>query len=256
MTTEPSPSPRAKIRDDFIRRLFAVAVSVGFASTLIQMTWVKSALLPTPNEQQQLAILFIGLFATVASWDGYLASIHEKPLEGDWRFSIDITLVFIYMFFLISSSQPTFWLPIIGVIFFLYTIWDALTIREHYEKYVPAGWSGKRPGILGVYLHGLFGDRRINRGPAITLCWFIYFVGLYLIGRLAFPEKLCRVFFVTLPCSFVLLGPMAFVGLLFYRSDKRARGSDREVGTLFRIVAIVILLGGALADYWLLTATL
>jgi hypothetical protein len=43
----------------------------------------------------------------------------EQPLNDYARFAIDILLVFIYMFFLISSKRPEFWLPILAVVFFL-----------------------------------------------------------------------------------------------------------------------------------------
>src|SRR5260370_12000465 len=108
-------SDRAKIRDDLIRRLFAVAISIGFAATLIKMGWVEKGSVPTLPEWEQLCILLTGLIATVLSWDGYLASIAAKPLIGFWRFAIDIMLVFIYMFFLISSAKPCFWLPLLAI---------------------------------------------------------------------------------------------------------------------------------------------
>jgi hypothetical protein len=83
-------STRAQIRDDFIRRLFAVAISVGFAATLIKMKWVENGSWPAYHEWEQLAILATGLVATVLSWDGYLASIEAKPLNGYGSFAIDI----------------------------------------------------------------------------------------------------------------------------------------------------------------------
>jgi hypothetical protein len=88
---------RAKIRDDLIRRLFAVAISVGAATTLSRMGWVEHGRWPCLAEWQQLSILTAALMATVLSWDGYLYSINERPLRNFGRFAIDILLVFIYI---------------------------------------------------------------------------------------------------------------------------------------------------------------
>ena len=44
---------RAEARADLIRRLFAVAISVGFAATLARMTWVQNGTLPNPAELNQ-----------------------------------------------------------------------------------------------------------------------------------------------------------------------------------------------------------
>jgi hypothetical protein len=207
---------RAKIRDDFIRRLFAVAVSVGFAATLIKMRWVESGSFPTIHEWEQLAILLTGMIATVLSWDGYLASIADKPLNGYWRFAIDIVLVFIYMFFLISSQRSGFWLPILAIIFTLYVVWDALTVREHMRSYdislVPAGsgddYRAKTSDVVRVYLRGFLNRANTNRGPIITLSWAIFFVILALLN---FNNARYQVF-VT--CGFAILA------LILYRHDK------------------------------------
>ena len=45
---------KAEIRSDFIGRLFAVGVSVGFATAIIRMNWVKTGDFPNHTELEQI----------------------------------------------------------------------------------------------------------------------------------------------------------------------------------------------------------
>ena len=215
---------RAEIRDDFIRRLFAVAISIGFAATLIEMDWVEKGSFPDRSETEQLAILLVGLFVTVLSWDGYLASIKRKPLYDYTRFAIDVLLVFVYMFFLISSKHPNFWLPVLVTIFFLYVIWDFLTVREHVESYIQSSARSQSdhlnraslPQILSVYTGGVVGRTGIGRGPIITVSWLFYFAILMTLN------------FGTAAGQVYVTSAFAIAGLVIYRIDKAFihKGSD------------------------------
>ncbi len=241
-------SARAQIRDDFIRALFFVAISVGFAATLIEMDWVDNGAVPSMPEWEQLAILLTGLIVTVLSWDGYLASIKKKPLNGYARFVIDILLVFIYMFFLISSKQPGFWLPILAVVFVLYVIWDFLTVREHMGSYdaslVPAGaddmYRARASDVLRVYVGGFLSRPDTGRGPIITLSWAVYFV---ILARMNLATAEWQVF-VT--CAF------AIAGLILYRWDKVANPSGASVAgfPVWRRALIIVLLLSLAAVYF------
>jgi cation transport ATPase len=118
-------------RADLIRRLFAVAISVGFASTLVQMDWIKEGRLPNWIEAGQLFALVTALIATVLSWDAYLLAIEERPLTNPLRFAIDMVLIFTYMLLLIVSKHAQFFLPTLAVIFVLYVLWSILTVRDY-----------------------------------------------------------------------------------------------------------------------------
>jgi hypothetical protein len=235
---------RADIRADFIKRLFAVAISVGFATTLTKMNWVETGSLPGRREWEQLAILATGLIATVASWDGYLASIQAKPLNGYGRFVIDILLVFIYMFFLISSQRASFWLPILALVFVLYFIWDVLTVREYFSQYdaslVPPGsdtYRVKFSDVVRVYVRGLLNKPATKRGPIITLSWAIFFAALAVLNYLATAR-----YQVFVACGF------AIAGLILYRLDKNAKtptANVRGYGMVYRVILICGLLGFA-----------
>jgi hypothetical protein len=99
-----------EIRGDFIRRLSAIAISVGFGAALARMKWLTAGTIPSFGEWSQIEILVVAMTATVLSWDGYLMSIHDKPLLGTWRFLIDVTLVFTYMILMMTSQHANFWM--------------------------------------------------------------------------------------------------------------------------------------------------
>ena len=113
---------RAEARADLIRRLFAVAISVGFAATLARMTWVQNGTLPNPLELNQTLILGTALLAAILGWDGHLVAMTDKPLFGFWRFLVNLALVFIYMFLLMASAHPECMLWTLAVIFALYVL--------------------------------------------------------------------------------------------------------------------------------------
>jgi hypothetical protein len=200
-----------EIRGDLIRRLFVVAISVGAASTLAQMPWVHDGRWPNLSEWQQLSILVAAMTATVLSWDGYLLAIDERPLVGFWRFAIDITLVFIYMFLLMTSVHHTWWLFIHVLIFLLYIIWDYLSVREHLWKYFSASFAGTRLTVGEVYIGGFKDREGVSCGPIITLGWGVYFLILYAINIIGLAN---RIFGTTI---------FALAGLILYRIDKRER---------------------------------
>jgi hypothetical protein len=208
---------RAEIRADFIKRLFAVAISVGAATSFVQMDWVKDGVWPNISDWERLTILAVGMFATVLSWDGYLVSIDSKPLGDYWRFTIDIILVFIYMFLLISSRRSYLWLPTLAIIFILYVLWDMLTVREHMKSYdsvlSPAGDEGTyRAGfvdVLRVYGRGFLDRPDTNRGPIITFSWAVFFLILAVLNYVSTAR-----YQVFVTCAF------ATVGLFLYRRDK------------------------------------
>ena len=129
---------RAEARADLIRRLFAVAISVGFAATLARMTWVQNGALPGPAELNQTLILGTALLAAVLGWESHLLAMAEKPLFGFSRFLVNLVLVFIYMFLLMASAHPECMLWTLAVVFVLYVVWDVLTMREQIASYDPA----------------------------------------------------------------------------------------------------------------------
>jgi hypothetical protein len=149
--------------------------------------------------------------ATILSWDGYLWSIEERPLRNFWRFAIDILLVFIYMFLLMTSKLLTWWLFIHALIYTLYAIWDLLTVYDWLPKYYYRTPEGAQLTIRAVYIGGLRDSTDVSRGPIITIVWGVYFWILYFLNV---HELLNRITGTTV---FVVLA------LYLYRRDKAKR---------------------------------
>ncbi|MFC7500014.1 hypothetical protein ACFQRC_12360 [Enterovirga sp. GCM10030262] len=202
----------ASTREDFMRRWFAIAISVGFAATVVQMPWVDEGRAPNYQEWEQLFRLGAALTATVLSWEGYLLSISTKRLFEFPRYFIDIALVFLYLFLLLTSKFPYFWLALHAITFGIYMVWDFLTAYWHREWYK----ATEDTPLWRLYWQGLIGAPNSDRGLVITAVWAIYFLWLWLISR----NDFCFDTFIL--AMFVLLG------LAGYRYNKgRYRDSLR-----------------------------
>jgi hypothetical protein len=229
-------SSKAAIRISIVKGLFAISVSVGFAATLARMDWIRDGSVPTFDEAQQIVSLLTALVATLLSWDNYLQSVHTKPLRRFSRFAIDIMLVFIYMFLLMSSRHLSIFLWTLAAIFALYVIWDILTVREYFAQYVKGARNLLHPSsakIISVYVRGARNERDTSRGPIITLSWAFYFIFLAaIITNVSLGH-------VIAACIF------AFVGLVGYRLDKSRSSGKVGVGfnMIGRLLVVVFLLG-------------
>lgn len=237
MTPEERSGAKAEIRADLVRRLFAVAISVGFAATLTKMSWVTNGDWPDADERKQIVALITAMIATVLSWDGYLLAIKERPLIGFWRFAIDIVLVFIYMLLLMSSQHMEIFLIVLACIFLLYCAWDVLTIAEHPGKYLLDRFDGDRAPfrqIIDVYIGGVRDKGQIKKGPIVTLSWAVYFLLLAIITIWAAQEHSAQEH-VYSTCVF------AVAGLVLYRLDNNYEQQQAVFGFRMPVRGLIIL---------------
>ena len=210
-------------RADFMKRWFAIAISVGFATALSSMPWLKNGAvldrsLPADWEQiKQLARLTAAVIATILSWDGYFQSIRTKPLQDGLRFGIDIFLVFLYFFILLTSKFDYFWLWAHATAFGIYCIWDAISIIKHTRSYLtedaPEDFD---PHIFQIYLGSIRDREFIRRSPCITPLWSFYFLML--------PMTHSFILSATdreHPLTTFLYAFFVVVGLFAYRNDKK-----------------------------------
>ena len=232
MTAKNEPTPRAKDRLDLVKRFFSVAISIGVGSTLIQAKWIKEARLPQGEEAEQFFVVLLALYATILSWDGYLGSVDKKPLNGWWRFAIDIFLVIIYTILITTSNIPWHWLPILCFIFALYVAWDAISVWEY-----PGSFdrdyrclSSRSLTVIRVYTLAILDWQGIDRGPLISLAWGAYFVVLWRLVHERHPEF----------SVFCVLAAAA-AGLWLYRKDKERIGADGMRGFKMWQRALIIL---------------
>jgi hypothetical protein len=120
-------------RKDFVRRMIAVAVSVGFAGRLVKMNWISGNALvwpPSGNEQMELWRLAVGIFVVVSGWEWYHRDVRDRPLNYAARFYIDVAVVIMTIMFLFASDKEQVWLFSLVLIFALYVTWDLVSALE------------------------------------------------------------------------------------------------------------------------------
>ena len=164
-------------RTDLIRRLFPMAISVGFAGPLVQMSWLTNGPIPTMPEFEQLARLFVSMLFVLISWDWFHKDMISSPPRTMVRFLTDVAIVLAYMLFLIFSRSQAAWLVSIVMVFFLYVIWDILSLSGCAER--PENGS---PNVIVRYRQA-FSRKSLTADavPAINLCWFLYFLMVLLL---------------------------------------------------------------------------
>jgi hypothetical protein len=200
-TPPPKASPTASGREDFIKRLFAVTLSVGIANQFSHVMLDPSAVVdhhltwhPFYDKWRDLLLLLISLIIVVSSWEGYLQAVLRNPLEDAGRFWVDIAIVFTYLILTLSTEDPGAWFLIHVAIFVEYMIWDIL--RSHLSTFV----SRKN-----IYEGSL----------TITVVWLAFFFILFLMKRY------CSYFDKSL--GFVAISLAVLSGVFLYRSDKKYR---------------------------------
>src|ERR1700743_1424375 len=132
-TLERGGETLADDRKDFVKRMFAVAVSVGFAGRLVKMNWISGNALvwpPSANEQMELWRLAVGIFVVVSGWEWYHRDVRDRPLNYPTRFYIDIAVVIMTIIYLFASDKEQVWLFSLVLIFALYVIWDLVSALE------------------------------------------------------------------------------------------------------------------------------
>lgn len=210
-------SDRSNSRIDFVKRLFAVAVSVGFASQL-------SRLLLDPNHAanhalnlssillenwKSISLLSVSLVAVVASWEGYLRAVEDCPLEDSFRFYLDIVIVLCYLVMSLTSQFYSFWFGVLPTIFLLYAIWDIARMQMSPYKEKPA--------------------RSLpHKSLTITVVWLIFFVVLAAIHNL------------RTNIGFIVAASTSGYGVIVYRVDKSYRFLWYSKGILFGVPLLIL----------------
>jgi hypothetical protein len=232
--TPPAPPPgmtaaesaAAGDRNDFIKRLFAVAVSVGFATTATTtLLWIVTFSLPDRAGARSSALLLASLLLVVQSWEGYLASVRNYPLKDRVRFIFDIILVFEYLLLLhlsVDTNDVTHhkFITAICTIFVTYLVWDYFRIiafKENYNKINNAA------GAIVPFFKGLVTGDTGYKGPSITFWWLLYFLVVYILsdftGCIQFYSMIAAIVY----------------GLIMYRLDKTYR-----FGIITKIISLII----------------
>jgi hypothetical protein len=236
----------ASARKDLIRRLVAVAISVGFASHIVSRHvldhWTGELSL-----KAEIARLSTALLVILLGWDWYDRDVEDKPLTRISRFILDAIIVMAQLILLLASEMPSLWGQVLVAIFALYILWDILAIIDHPSAFGlpdprPDWWLVPKDVAL-TYLDGFVGDDR-KRGPPINLGWFIYFV--MVLWVIPFPGEYSA--FAT--CLLVALGALALWG-----EGVRRRDGGRLITLRVRL-GILIGLALLYLIYWICWWTL
>jgi hypothetical protein len=186
-------------RDDLVRRIVAVAISVGFASIIANMPWLHEGTLPSPPEREQLFRLGTGLVVLLLGWDWYHRDIYKYRETTLIRFLVDVAVVIASLIFLIASGHERLWLLFLVAIFLLYVLWDAVT----YFPRVADLWRRNNRSLIDLLRE--FRNPRMRdkiRGPATNVSWLVCVVGIYgFDGCFQFPSW----WRAAIPCVFVLV---------------------------------------------------
>lgn len=232
------PSPRhnmtaaeadaAEDRNDFVKRLFAVVISVGFATTVPStLQWIVTLSWPDRGVVRSSALLLGSLLLVVQSWEGYLASVRTYPLKDITRFILDIVLVFEYLLLLhlsVDEHDLTHrkFLTCVCTILFTYLVWDYFRALAYKDRYGVKGPIG----AFVPFVRGLFVGSPPYKGPSITLWWLIYFVLMYQLSDFTGCIKF-----------YAMISAVVY-GLIMYRLDKIFR-----FGIIAKLISIIIPIG-------------
>ncbi len=131
-------------RSDFIKRLFSVAASVGFATQIGAQEWIRQGQPPSLEQIPALLTLIGSIIVVVRSWEGYFETIARIELKDKSRFYLDIFIVMLYITLLNAVFHQCFWQWTLAAIFLSYFIWDALTWRIT-RRNTRNSWTQFRP---------------------------------------------------------------------------------------------------------------
>jgi Ca2+/Na+ antiporter len=141
---------RRDLRIDFIDPLFAVVLGLGVEYTLI----VRAGAPPLFDS----AVLLLGFCNIILSWFGYHESIARKPIRGGWRFSLDVVILFIYLYVLLHYAEWAAVAIALLALFLVYWVWDFVKSTERYDHSdaETIAQSAKRRGVTRFYVFVAF----------------------------------------------------------------------------------------------------
>jgi hypothetical protein len=255
-------------RKDLVKRLFPVAISVGLAGPLVQMPWLVDGSIPTWQEAEQLARIFLSLLFVLMSWDWFDKDVENSPPTTLGRFLNDVAIVLAYMLLLILARSETTWTMDLVLIFVLYIFWDVLSafdqtggwfsnLRKNYKdafvRNISQWFSNLRKNYKDAFVRNF--SQKTDAVPAINLCWLLYFFGILMLQNLL-PYRNPWATIIIMLISFVVLRiETSFVVLRIETSRTQTKGDQRQTiatygfSTKWRLIAISALL--ALYTAWL-----
>jgi hypothetical protein len=130
------PKSEMEHRIDFIRRLFVVASPSVLPAESAVWNGLSGIAGRRDQSGMRIALLAVGLAAIIESWEGYFASIAERPQRTIARFIIDIMVAFAYLFLLLSSTYLPYFICVMTGIFLMYVCWNISLLIEYKEEFI------------------------------------------------------------------------------------------------------------------------
>jgi hypothetical protein len=161
-------------RNDLVARFVAVAISVGFASSLSKMLWLIFGRVPYPWEWEGLLRLLTALFVAITGWEWFHRDVDPNrdvdlgTVKSWLRFLLDISVVVVSLILLLSFQTERLWLYSLAMIFLLYVLWDILSGRNEAKK-VNSVWSAYFIILIVITIRFPLHERDI----AIMECLFV-----------------------------------------------------------------------------------
>jgi hypothetical protein len=231
---------RSDARLDFVRRFVAVAVSVGFASVLVKMTWLTEGSSPSLGEWGQLFRLSTAFLVILFGWEWHHKDLGTHKEANVYRFVVDVLVVVASLIFLISSAHENFWLVSLVAIFALYLVWDVVTFWPQFIAF-----CGRRSTPWEM-LKDLGSRRDKIRGPLTNALWFLFFLIICLLFIFWFDRPTLK--HTELLCIFVVLSAIA---LTWQGNEPKPWTWPRRLGvTFFLFVSLVVLLFATDEKLW------
>lgn len=169
-----TPTQQATDRADFMKRFFAIAISIGFASQLDKaFAWASAFRWPSSTELGVDCLLICAIIVSIGSWEAYFKSLKNTPLN-DWpRFYSDVATVSLYVLLFKSVSNFDAFRLYLVLIYINYVIWNVLSIHINPVKYDISDRSFR--SVSGLFFVGFtsWGKNSKVRGPFLVLFWLI-----------------------------------------------------------------------------------
>jgi hypothetical protein len=170
-----------------------------------------------PRDLADMFMFCAGLWVLIASWLGYHTSINAKAIKGDARFILDIVLLVLYIFLLLTFRSVPVVAILMGCISIVYVCWDYFKTAEYPQDY----YGSDRPPWIDQYLircaRGWWNWETNDRliGGIVNVGWAIFYVLIIPFSFLAF--------FATDGGKFVF-AVILIISTILYRYDKQHQG--------------------------------
>src|SRR5690242_8433510 len=96
-------------RGKFVKELFPIAMTVGFAERVSQMSWLLKGSMPSAEQAGGLLRLSVAALWIVFAWDWYHRDIIISPVRTTPRYVLDVIIGLSYLRFMLMEEYADAW---------------------------------------------------------------------------------------------------------------------------------------------------